>query len=261
MNIVTRLRKMIAPPCGHDVEIKRLLQEVHDARNAAQAEILRRNAAEREHESASTSYQDSLTVLTEQKRRFDAEMDAAAAANRKLTAELADANQRLRSLRVQSGETRDALEQATSRIAVLEQQIRETGADEGEMAMLYEPSEPTGGAQPDEQIGDDQVELVLALVAIFFDEGRHHWLLASGDARIKAPIHDKDFLASMTRREVSFAAGDAIRARFRLITFRRPGGEGVYAKHSVEKVIAVIKPPAHEQIGLAITGLEEVKRG
>jgi len=146
-----------------------------------------------------------------------------------------------RLLEQQLVEAYDALEQGNSRIAMLQQLLRDAGADE-QLELMHSPAaaSPEDGSPDDVIVQDVTREEIYRLVGIFF-EGKHWWELALGENRIKAPIHDKLFLEEITGRKVFFASGDAIRMQLRTVTYRKPSGD-LYAKFYVERVLGVISP-------------------
>jgi len=146
-----------------------------------------------------------------------------------------------RLLEQQLVESYDSLEQANSRIAMLQQQLRDAGTDE-QLDLMHPPAAatPEEGSVDDVVVQDVTREEIYRLVGIFF-EGKHWWELALGENRIKAPIHDKLFLDEITARKVFFASGDAIRMQLRTVTYQKPSGD-LYAKFFVERVLGVISP-------------------
>jgi hypothetical protein len=133
-----------------------------------------------------------------------------------------------------------ALEQANSHIAVLQQQLREEDTDE-QLALMNSPAAPGNEAGEDALIQDVAQEVVYRLVGPWLEGEKHFWTFALGTQRITARIHDKSFLEQMAKREVFFAAGDAVRMSLRTATYRKPDG-AIYARYVVERVIGVVPP-------------------
>ncbi len=144
-------------------------------------------------------------------------------------------------------ETSAALEEANARIATLEAQLRDRDED-AQLALIHAPAGDEEPAQPaeDEVISDITAVFAYQIRGLFF-EGRHHWELARGEERVKAPINDKHFLDEMAARKVFFAAGDALRADMHIVTYRKPAGE-VYVKYSVEKVLQILPPDQQKSL-------------
>ena len=170
---------------------------------------------------------------------LEAALDAADRLHREQRAEYDALEERHQKLTAEFHEYRTAAEW---RISALEDELgpEHAGSVQEELIMIAEGGGEVPTADEDELVDDITSEFVYQIRGMFF-EGRNHWVLSRGDETVKAPIHDKEWLALMAKREVTFAAGDALRAVFRIITYRAPGGR-IFATHSVEKVLGIIAP-------------------
>jgi hypothetical protein len=150
-------------------------------------------------------------------------------------------------------EANTALEEANTAIATLKNVRSE------EQLAIFEPAGPVpeaGGEAPeiDEIVHDTHGVFVFQVRGVFFDDGKHFWLLSNSKDVHKVPMRDKEFLDRVSTRKEFFAAGDALRAWMHVITYRRPDNGSVYVKYSVERDTQIIPPDRQ----IAIKTLEEV---
>jgi hypothetical protein len=150
------------------------------------------------------------------------------------------------------------IEEANSQIAVLEQHMRETGR-QAKFDLGAVTGADSAGESPiaeDEVIYDKVIRLAFGLVGVYFDEGKHFWLLQRNDERVKCPIRDKVFLERVKHGEESFRAGDALVVEVHTITRRAARDGKVYVEYvSIDKVVSLVH--ADEKIALPL-GEEEV---
>jgi chromosome segregation ATPase len=254
------IRSLFTPgPCGHEAELAQLrstnrerwaeiqrlrertsalIAEAAKLRDSAQAHSTRREIAESNARALQTRVNDLEGAI--ERRDINARIV------------IDDLNGKL-------DEAATALEESNSRVAILEQRIRESLAalEDEQLALIHAPvTHAEGGGetvdvQP-ELVRDETQRRFYRILAVFFEGNRHHWLFASGDARAKAPIHDKEFLERVHKGEVTFAAGQMLEGDIRVRTYRR--GADVYEDIAVERVVNLVPPPQQS----AIPGTEEV---
>lgn len=254
MNVITRLRQLIAPPCGHQDTIADLEQSIADARNRAQGDLLHREIAERERAEFAVKLELALAKNREQTDLIE----SLSAAGAKLTADLADERARVKALKVELqdltttfAESCDALEQANAQIVVLEQQLRDAGADE-QLALIHAPaSEPAApvSTKP-ELVSDTTPEGVFRVIGLFFID-RRYWLLSrdEGKTKVAAAVRDKAFLDRLHKHDVLFGDGDSLRVKLNTQTWRRPDGS-LFTQYAITEVLEVLPFNPPEQIPL-----------
>jgi hypothetical protein len=198
----------------------------------------------------------SIALLDARKHKalFDLTLDSLRNVNERISRELAV--ERLRSSELADRlaeahklheEHATALEEANSRIALLEEAARRLSDEDEEEQQLALMNSPASKGEPETvQIDEGHIDGVCRLIGIYF-EGRHFWELAFGKTKIKAAITDKTFLERMEKREVTFARGDAIRCRIKYVTTRC--GDDVDAKFTIEQVLEIVSPEQQLKLG------------
>jgi hypothetical protein len=253
MNAIQRfISKLVpAPPaCDHEAE----LQSLRAARDAFQANHVALSAkyVALKHRLASLE-KDQDELVKENVHLLMAICD-----ERHVVGDNTEAVEMLRSERAEHAQALSDLagriEEANSRVAMLEQRLREKGIPlcaDGQTELAVTGGEASTPPAADEVIYDKVLKLAFGLVGVFFDEGKHHWLLQRGPEKVKVPIKDKAFLDRIKRGEQSFRAGDALLVKVHTITRRaaKPDHQ-VYVEYvSIDEVVSLVHADENIPLG------------
>jgi hypothetical protein len=101
---------------------------------------------------------------------------------------------------------------------------------------------------PDKPLLDTISDAVVQVIRPSFKE-KLAWTFSDGESQFSATIEDARFLEQVDRRQVVFAADDAMKVRLRVITKRTAGGK-LQAERRVLRVIDILPAPRSGQLPL-----------
>jgi hypothetical protein len=266
MSLFDRIRSVIAP-CNHAPEIERLtleLQEValdrddkarkldvsivfiKDLRAQLEEAQRQRNGYSRDIDeyfkpeiARQVDRASSLQVLLDEAKGEIATFNDLYETNYQGRVEAEVALEAVRALLL---ETNSALEQAQSRVALLENPPQE------EQPEFELPTEPP--FEPFVEL-DGVVEATWLIVGLAFD-GRRSWFVRRPGEKetLSVTVRDKVFHDRVHTREHIFGDGDMLRTRTHTIV-TKIGPDQRKAQHTIVEVLQVINQPPHEQAALS----------